>query len=319
MSNLEIIPLTESLREEWDGVVTASDDAWLFHQYDWVTEVNERVWGYHSESFLLRDGGRIIGICPLFLREQQLGPGVRWRFLSTGGFGIAGPAFIPALNAAQRQEYIAATFAEIDRFARELGVDRLDVRIPPLAPASLAAQPEYVMALSAFGFRDCSTQTYLVHLDGRSVEDLWRQLAQRCRWSIRKAERNGVTVREMDPIQSVDQYYDLHRTTYRRTGAQPHPRAYFEAISRFGWTKRFAAVHYDRVIAAMNVTTYKRGALYLTSASDATALALGANNLLQWHAIQWAKTNGFAWYEVGEAFPNSEHAKQAGLTTYKAS
>lgn len=316
---MEIIPLTASLREEWDSVVATSDDAWFFHRYDWMTEVSERVWGYASKSFLIREGGRIVGICPLFLRERRFGPVMSWRFLSTGGFGIAGPACISEFDPAQRRARLLTMFAEIDRIAEATRAVHIEVRLPSLAPMTIASQHMPPLPFFDFGFRDHSTHTYLISLHGRNVENLWHTLAKECRNKIRKAQRNEITVHAVDAAASLDEYYTLHCTTYVRTGTPPHPRAYFETISRYRWSQRFVAERRGRIIAALNVMAYKRGVLSWTSASNATALALGANNLLRWHAIQWALTQGYDWYEVGEAFQNPTNAKQAGLTKFKGS
>lgn len=315
---MDIVPLRPSLRDAWDHVVEHSDDAWLFHRYDWGEAVSERVWGYHSHGFLLRDRGRIVGICPLFLRERRIAPGAAWRFLSTSGFGVAGPAFLSELSPTARTQCAATIFAALDERARALRCDRLDVRFPPLAPAALVAQPALALALPE-GFRTRSTATYLLSLRGRTVVDLWSQLAKRCRGSIAKARACGVVARDGDADMTMDAYYALHETTYRRTGVQPHPPAYFAAIAHYGWAKRFIAVRDGRIIAAMHVAPFKRGALYWTSASDSEALTIGANNLLQWHAIQWALEHGYEWYDVGEAFPDAPRGKRMGLTRYKAS
>ena len=62
---MKIISINEKYKKDWDNIVYNSDDAWLFHLYDWNTLVNANVWKYKQLSFLIQDQNNIIGICPL--------------------------------------------------------------------------------------------------------------------------------------------------------------------------------------------------------------------------------------------------------------
>ena len=56
-----------------------------------------------------------------------------------------------------------------------------------------------------------------------------------------------------------------------------------------------------------------------TAAGNIEAARVGANNLLHWRAIQWARANGGLWYESGEAFPGTREGKLKGLNDFKRS
>lgn len=314
---MRVIPLTPHVRDAWDLVARESDEAWLYHGYDWCMDVNVGVWGYDSLSFLIADRDRIVGICPLFLRERRVASGLRFRFLSSG-FGLTGPALINGLDPRYRAVALACVHAHVDALAREYGVVSVDFLLPPLA---LAHDPSHAFRdhpLGVAGFTDRSTSTYVVDL-ARSVDDLFMRLKPACRRLVRQAMRSRLSIRSADRPGDLERYYALHLETYRRTGARPHSLAYFDAIMRNGWANIFFAEHDGHPISAINVAVFKGSAAYWTGASATAFMHLRPANLLQWHAMQWAKDHGCRWYEVGEAFQHPTDEKQAGLTQFKGS
>lgn len=312
-NHMQIIPLTQSVRDAWDAVTHASDDAWMHHGYDWCMEVSVGVWGNRSLCFLVVDRDRIVGICPLFLQERRVAP-VGFRFLSSG-FGLAGPALINGLDPEYRATVLACAHAHVDALAREHRVVSVEFALPPLAPAYRPpSTPEH--PLLAAGFSDRSTSTLMIDLT-RPTEDLFMRLTTSCRNQVRQAMRSQVSIRPADRPGDLDRYYALHRETYRRTGVRPHPRAYFDTIVRHGWANVFFAEYDSRPISAINIAVHKDAAAYWTGASATAFMHLRPANLLQWHAIQWAKERGCSWYEVGEVFPGSRDAKERGLSHFK--
>jgi lipid II:glycine glycyltransferase (peptidoglycan interpeptide bridge formation enzyme) len=104
---------------------------------------------------------------------------------------------------------------------------------------------------------------------------------------------------------------------------RPHPKEYFSAIWRYfvrdGKAIVFFAEHDGAVIAADNEIFYKGAVSGWTAAGNNLAAGLGANNLLHWRAMQWARANGALWYESGEAFPGAREGKSKGLNDFKRS
>jgi lipid II:glycine glycyltransferase (peptidoglycan interpeptide bridge formation enzyme) len=171
------------------------------------------------------------------------------------------------------------------------------------------------------GFENTLTQTWIVDLRG-GRDAVWGGLRDRARGEIRKAERAGVTVRKADAPGDVDRYHSLHVETYRRTGATPHPLAYFERIwsnlVSAGRAVVFFAELDGEVVAARNFGTFKQAGLYWTGAASDRGLEVGAGALLQWHAMEWMLEHGFEWSETGEAFPGTLDSKLRGLSLHKA-
>jgi hypothetical protein len=317
---MQAIPLTEDWKDVWDMVVNNSDQAWMSHSYDWIVKVSENVWKYKSLSFLIEDDNKeIVGIFPIFLRDNRV-----FRFVSLkvlcSGWGANGLAVINGLGNKHRNAVEQFAYKHVDELAKKFAVDKLEIRLPPLAPAYLPPMSPRINPLLFHGLLDNSSATFLIDLKNNTIKDLWKRMDGRSRTAIRKAEKKGVKIRKITDSNEIKKhYYRLHYKTYTRTGAIPHPLAFFTTIYDNGFANIFFAEYEENVIAALNVATFKIGALYWTSASDYKYRALNSNNLLQWHAIKWAKEHGYEWYESGEACLGVDDPKLKGLTRFKGS
>lgn len=144
----------------------------------------------------------------------------------------------------------------------------------------------------------------------------------RTRTYIRRAAKEGLTVRLTPESDDLERYYQLHRSTYERTGARAHPIEYFRAI----WAT-FVATGLSRVIfaevdgrpvAAINVALYKGLASYWTGASSEAGRARHANDVLQWEAMELARELGCSSFESGEAsVTTGASAKQKAISDFK--
>ena len=236
--------------------------------------------------------------------------------------GPCGPVLRDGLSERQRSDIFRALREEIDAVAAETGADECWMQLSPLAPNRLPDRQVAVNPLEEFRCETVQTQSYVVDLTPDEGQ-LWKGLAGRARNAIRKAEREGYEITLAGSKADVDAYYALHTVTYRRTGATPHPQAFFQNIwDRLGppgVANLFMARHGGEAVAAINVAAFKGAAVYWTGASLEEHARNGVNNLLLWKTMLWAKNNGIRWYEVGEASPDAEDPKLRGLSRFKRS
>ena len=305
-------------RKEWDALADASDDAWLWHRYDFQDALE--TWpGSTDESFavvasdevepsvlvpLRRITKWVAGLLPVYIVESFGGCAVR------NGLGEKRRR---AVLMVARDQLIARVHDGICLEAR--------ISLPAMAPALRGADSPRVNPLLEMGCSNTLTQTWVVDLCG-GREAVWKQMEGRARTAVRKAEKAGLTVRAACR-DDRDIYYRLHQETYRRTGVPPHPEDYFRIIWDSFCAKGLARVWLAEVdgeaIAAENFGIYKQAAVYWTGAASAKGLEVEANSLLQWTAMQWMLNNGIKWYETGEAFPQFSDGKNKGLSDFKKS
>lgn len=316
---LEIIERESLGADAWDGLAAVSDEAWLWHLS--ALQLAKTTWGQQDLSLAVLDGdhgGRLAAIFPLQLISVRAAKGLaHWKQLEA----LGSVAYAPDTPPKARARIWEALESRVRDLACQHGAVCLDFMLSPLAPAYRGENCPRVNPLLALGCQNTLTQTWVVDLCP-GIERVWDAFEGRARTSIRKAEKGGVVVREAG-AEDLDVYYKLHLETYHRTGAAPHPRAYFEAIWKHflaaGLSRVYIAEMDGQAVAADNFGVYKDAAIYWTGASSEKGLAANANYLIQWEAIQWMVANGVQYYEAGEAFPHLHAGKLKGLNDFKKS
>ena len=316
-ANFEVVPRTEIGAAEWDARCLESDDAWLWHTHAFQDAL--ATWpGIEDRSFGLRDGsGELVAIVPVrLITTRRRGPGRAINLDSLGG-----PA-TTAVALRQRRNCLRFAHAELLNVGRITRARSLSVALPPLAPRLRSPDAPRVNPMLEYGFQNSLTQTWMVRLGGRTIEQIWAGLEGRARTAIRKAEKAGLSCRAASGEADLAIYVDLHRQTCERNNIPPHPPAYFASIWRLaetGLAHILLAEREGRVVAARNFGIYKQGALTWTAAGNSEGSQLGANNLLQWRAMEWMAQAGIEYSESGEAFPGARDSKAGGLSRFKAS
>jgi lipid II:glycine glycyltransferase (peptidoglycan interpeptide bridge formation enzyme) len=158
-----------------------------------------------------------------------------------------------------------------------------------------------------------------IHLDlAPQAEALLAACSKGHRADVRRAERNGVAVRVGSTEADLDTFYGIMEATGARQSFGIHTRSYYQAARHlFGDAARLLIAEQNGgALAAFLVFAWGREAAYMYSGSTEAGLKQGANHLLQWHAIQWARERGCAIYDlwgIPDAFGQMAHASGAEL------
>jgi len=321
MSNIfKFVPRNEIGRQVWDGFVDISDEAWLWHKYDLQDAI--ATWpGKNDESFAVLDesrNGGPVAIVPLHLMKHRWKGIMRMDSLDS----LGGPACRNDLGAKHKKKVLHFIRAYLLKLARRFDALDINIAFSPMARAYCGDRCPRVSPLLEIGFENLSTQTWVMDLR-KGPEEIWKKMHGRARTAIRKAEKSGVKHRLANQEGDLEIYYQLHCETYERTGVNPHPKSYFDAIWRNFFSKGFARIifaeYQGEVISAENFGIFKDRAVYWTGCSNDKGLRVGANNLVQWIAMRWMMENKVQWYEVGEAFPHLQSGKLKGLDDFKKS
>jgi len=165
--------------------------------------------------------------------------------------------------------------------------------------------PALAQRLQGWGFRPSPQtvqprRTILVDLTPEPEEILAR-MKSKTRYNVRLAKRKGVTVRE-GTERDLDSFYELMTATAKRDRFGVHSRAYYEAAYQLfvpRGTGRLLLAEYDgELIAGVMVFACGDKAWYMYGASSDAHRNRMPNYLLQWEAMQWAKTRGCRTYDL---------------------
>lgn len=313
--HLRTVSRKDISRLDWDDAAHCSSHAWLWHRSAAIDAYAS--WGNVSErSFAILDSSdadRIVAITPLYAFNAGR---LACRLESTGG-----PAISDNLSVGQQRNVEDAIQTALRSIAQSLGARSIELSLPPLAPALRAEHAPHLNPLMLIGCQDMSTASWIVDLRNTSEGDLWRRLEQRVRKAVNKARAAGISVSKANP-NDLDAYYALHIENCARNRIPPKPKEYFSAIFQIflplGEARIFSASDASgRKIAFHVFAVYKSAALYWTTCSAGHALLNGANDLIQWTAMQDFLASGIEFYETGEAFPAVQDSKLRRISDFK--
>jgi lipid II:glycine glycyltransferase (peptidoglycan interpeptide bridge formation enzyme) len=143
-----------------------------------------------------------------------------------------------------------------------------------------------------------------------SLDDILMSLPQKGRHAIRRAERDGVTVKLVEATaKNCRTMFDLLATTAEgQFGIRSH-EYYCTFWQRFEKAERgqlFFAYVDGKVVAGAFAMVFGTKSTYLVGASIRKRTVYGASHLLQWHVITWAKSKGALVHDFCGSPPSDE-------------
>jgi hypothetical protein len=259
----------------WNAFLDRQPSARPLAYYEW-RGILRAAYGLDTHFFIAERDGEIAGILPVYVSRSLRGK----RRLFSLRFGLNaenGSAAKALLDAALRR-------------ARERGaVSWLIGSALPFADALPAPVRRKTVMLPFNGDDDAN----------------WRNLRDKSRNMIRKAEKAGLRVEHGAEL--VDTLYDLYATTMARKALPFHARRYFRALVR-GLGPRIdliGARREGRIVAAMAMLCGTRIACYPYQAASEEGRDTGAIQLLNWAAMRHARARGAAALDMGESAEDS--------------
>jgi lipid II:glycine glycyltransferase (peptidoglycan interpeptide bridge formation enzyme) len=137
-----------------------------------------------------------------------------------------------------------------------------------------------------------------------SLPDLMGGLSKGHRADLKRAEREGVTVRVASDLAETQTLHDMLRAVGTRKTFGFHSAAYFRVLlESFGDAARLLIAERDAApIGAALVLEWAGQGTYLAAGSNAEGLEHRAAHALQWQAINWARQRGArSWDHFGIA------------------
>jgi lipid II:glycine glycyltransferase (peptidoglycan interpeptide bridge formation enzyme) len=136
-------------------------------------------------------------------------------------------------------------------------------------------------------------------------------------YSIRKAEKSGVTIEEPSFREGINEFYRLHLLTRAKHGVPSQPLRFFrdllERLEPYATPSILLARHGHSAIAAGLFIEFNGTVYFKYSASDPDYLTSKTpNHLLTWHAIQSACMRGLERFDFGRSGLSND-----GLCRYK--
>jgi len=141
------------------------------------------------------------------------------------------------------------------------------------------------------------------------IDTIIANLNQKGRHAIRRAERDGVTIKRVETNdENSREFFNLLTETAAGSFGIRQYNYYHEFWRRYaeaGLGQMFFAYVEGQVVSAAFAMVFGEKSTYKDGASVRQRTVYGASHLLQWHVIQWAKEQGSLEHDLLGAPPSS--------------
>jgi len=272
-------------QECWDQFVDKYSKATIYHT-NWWHQIIISCFRHKFYSLVARTfDGHICGILPLFYIRGLLRSSLVSSPLRDRG-GVLG-------NAEARRALAGAAI----KLAKDLNCSYLLLKQGEKFPELDAEQYERL--------------DYWVTM----VIDLpleWNNLNSKVRWSVRKAERSGLSFEIINNNPSVgDRFFHLFKETRRRLGVPTYTRQFFHFLANQSTNVCFCfASQNGKDLAGIILLHYGNKVLSGYAANSKLGRAFRASDFAFWHAIHWASKNGYSKFDFGADSPNQTSLRE---------
>lgn len=273
-------------REVWNEALSRLPDGHVLQSYEWG-EFKSRH-GWTPFRLLFTAGGKAVAAASALLRRL---PRVPW--------GVMYVPKGPALDY-HNDELLAVVLGRLEDLARQQRA--IFIKVDPDVPAD---SREIRDALLGRGWKASSEQiqfrnTLLIDLRQKE-EELLRAMKSKTRYNIRLAQRRGVEV-HLAGLEELPLFYEMYTVTSARDDFIIRPFSYYaDAWGPFitsGLAQLLLARHQAETLAGLILLHFGDRVWYMYGASTDRHRNLMPNQLLQWEAMKWAKTQGYAFYDM---------------------
>lgn len=242
--------------------------------------------GYRAPRFVLHDGNTIVGGAQLLIRSLPLGGSVAYVPLG------------PVLGSSS-PEVAEDLVARIHSIAEQHKITYLAVQAP-------RGQEALTAKLQALGFSsslvDVAPNASVLLDVSQSLDTLLAKMHKTTRYDIRAAQRKGIIVRQgsQDDLGILQRL--LLATANRqqfRTLNEKYLSQVWRLFSLGQHIKMFVAEFDDQPVSAAVVMAFGDTATYWKGGWSGQHGNRYPNEAVQWTAIQWAKNQGYRYYDFG--------------------
>lgn len=290
----------------WETFVASQEEKTFLHSWNWGAfnkALGSKVW-----RLGVFDGGSLFGVALVIKIKARRGT-----FL----FMPHGPIFSRKLH------FSTLDLQFLVDYLRDLALnENCDfIRISPALPNNM----KHLELFSGIGFRQAPIHMHaelMWILDiAPKEEKLLKDMRKTTRYSIHKAERDGVKIIKSSDPDDILRFNKVYKETAERHKFTPYSLDYlqkeFERFAKDNQAMIFLAEYKEEIVATAMIIFYGGSAFYHHGASSSKHGQVPAAYLLQWEAIKEAKSRGCKLYNFWGISDERGNHPWAGLTLFK--
>ncbi len=276
----------------WDEQLACHPCATVFHSSAWARVLSE-TYGYQPLYFTAVEDGRLVALLPFMEIRSWL----------TGTRGVSLPFTDECAPILPDDIGFDDAVLQMIRLAETRNWKTLEFRGRCRGMGNIPASAEYL------------THELDLTIGEKALFSLFRSNVQR---NIRKAEREGISVKPDSTPIGVKEFYRLNCLTRREHGLPPQPFRFFENLRSHVLEKGFGTLllarHERKVIAGAVFLHFAGKAVYKYGASDRRHQELRPNNLVFREGIRDLCAKGVRTLSFGRTDLHHEGLRQFKLS-----
>ncbi len=131
-------------------------------------------------------------------------------------------------------------------------------------------------------------------------EQIMAKMKRQTRQNVNRSERDGITIREGGEG-DLDTFYQLHAATSQRQQFAPYPLSYFKQMWQImqphGYIKLIFAEYEGESVSALLLAPFGNTVIPKILGWSGAHPERRPNDAVFWGAIQWAKDNGYKYFD----------------------
>jgi len=303
---MEVREITD--KKTWETFVLSQDKKTFLHSWNWGefnSALSNKIWrlGIYSS---VSSPQELIGVVLVIKISARRGT-----FL-----------FVPQGPIGQSTDILESLTDYLKKLAEEEACDF--IRISP----ALDNNEENQNLFKKLGFRRAPIHMHaelMWILDVRpSEEQLLKAMRKNTRYSVKKAEKEGVEIRQSFNPDDVLRFNRIYKETAERHKFTPYSLDYlqkeFDTFVNDNQISIFLARYKNEIIAGAIIVFYNGVGFYHHGATSSKYARIPASQLLQWEVIKEAKRRGCKLYNfwgIVEGSPPAGGHPWAGLSLFK--
>lgn len=267
--------------DDWDRFVEINTDAPVYLQSRWALAARD---AFGHEAYFLEgraSGGDLVGVLPLIRQKSWL----------LGNFMTSLPFFNYGGAYAISESLVRDLMVHATELGREMGCKYVEFRDLRPVVGDWVCRKDKVTLIRELPESDIA---------------LSKELGSKLRAQIKRADREGVRVREGGE-ELMDEFYSVFAANMRDLGTPVYPKAFFHAVFNCASEacRLIVVSRRGRAAAAAFLVTHRRTTEIPWAACLADAKPLGFNMRLYWEALCAAIQLGARRFDFGRSTVNS--------------
>lgn len=274
---LRLHQLTAEGFSEWNDYVYSHSDGTIDHLAEWSV-IFKRTIGYTPLYFFIVEDCKTIGLLPFFKKK-----GLFKSVIATVNGGVL-------LDDEKIIDNVIKIFFDL-KIVASVG----DIRL-------------INNAFSITGWNIDSSNVMVRRNIPANENDLWKGIPSKRRNLIRKALKNDLTAKFIDPcLEDIDDFYRIYARNYRDLGTPVRSKSFFvEQINRIPQNIKMQKVFYNQqLIGVMWLQSYGDELADPEAASLRRFFHTKVNDFMYYKAFEYAMDNGFSIFNMGRSQINT--------------